>query len=646
MAAALVGVPVVLHFLRGKPRTIIPFPTLRFLGPSALRETRQHRIRRWLTLLMRCALIALLAAAFARPFWAKPPTLNGKAMVIAVDNSYSMTAVDHWAKLKVWAASQLGGLKAGDRAGILLMNPTPRWLVPMTPNLEQVRTAMATLTPGWQTTHYDPALRLAGQTLAQTAAKQRTLVWMGDQQRLGWSGVDFAKPLPAGVKILFPDELLPVAQQAAITRLQVGGTDRKFVVEAAVRLYEPVVAKRTLVLREGTKELARQEIELNVGDEQKVAISIPKEPTQTELALTATLEPVDNLPADDSAYAVFQGEQGSKILLDTVEMAENEADYLAHAVDSMGVVQEQPFRRGDLPAGAWPVRSIAMLRGEEAFGSERAKCLDQFLADGGTVWIWVTGEPQQKSWLERHQVKITPLPLPGAELHHWQDFDVESPLLSDYAQNGLLPLLRIEFEAGWSLQSPGLEGLANWENKTVAAGVLGVGRGRVVLFGFPPSRAASNWPGQSSFVPFLHQMLTALSAQGSLTPVLRVGQAIVLPAEKGTWSKIAGSGALAPQEIAHAAVTPEEPGIYEYRSGNNVWRYAVNLDTQESDLTPWPQKSDWLALQSKDPNPEMKAVADAATQEQGSQQNNWWWMVALALVLLPMELALANRTSL
>ncbi|MCA9189771.1 MAG: BatA domain-containing protein [Pirellulaceae bacterium] len=67
LGSLLIAIPIVLHLvMRQRPKQLV-FPALRFVQRRQLQNQRSLRLRHWLLLLLRCLLIAGLAAALARP---------------------------------------------------------------------------------------------------------------------------------------------------------------------------------------------------------------------------------------------------------------------------------------------------------------------------------------------------------------------------------------------------------------------------------------------------------------------------------------------------------------------------------------------------------------------------------------------------
>src|SRR5580704_6897942 len=65
--AALAALPVILHlFMRQTPKHII-FPALRLIRERQKRSKKRLRVKNWLLLLARMAILALMALALARP---------------------------------------------------------------------------------------------------------------------------------------------------------------------------------------------------------------------------------------------------------------------------------------------------------------------------------------------------------------------------------------------------------------------------------------------------------------------------------------------------------------------------------------------------------------------------------------------------
>ena len=69
LAGLGIALPVLFHMIRRQPKGQIRFSSLMFLSPSPPRLVRRSKIDDLLLLILRGTVLALLAWAFARPFW-------------------------------------------------------------------------------------------------------------------------------------------------------------------------------------------------------------------------------------------------------------------------------------------------------------------------------------------------------------------------------------------------------------------------------------------------------------------------------------------------------------------------------------------------------------------------------------------------
>ena len=129
-AAALI--PVVLHLIYRKRAPRIPFPTIRFLVVSVKRTAHRRRIQELLLLLMRAAVLFLLAVGLAGPFL-RSGSLLGKGdttLALILDNSYSMATVSEgvsqYARAKELAKEVVRELSPASKVVLLFTNRRPR----------------------------------------------------------------------------------------------------------------------------------------------------------------------------------------------------------------------------------------------------------------------------------------------------------------------------------------------------------------------------------------------------------------------------------------------------------------------------------------------------------------------------------------
>src|ERR1700694_2361278 len=98
---AALAVPVLIHLINRERKVVIQFPSLMFLQKIPYKSVRRQKLRHLLLLALRCLALAILVAAFTRPFLARHASVGlaltgARERVVLLDRSYSMGYGDHW----------------------------------------------------------------------------------------------------------------------------------------------------------------------------------------------------------------------------------------------------------------------------------------------------------------------------------------------------------------------------------------------------------------------------------------------------------------------------------------------------------------------------------------------------------------------
>jgi hypothetical protein len=126
-----VAAPIVFHLIRRAPRGEVPFSSLLFLTPSPPKLTRRSRLDHILLLLLRAAVLCLLAFAFARPFlrekaeWSFGEDTQRRTAIL-VDTSASVHRGEIWNKVKEEARRAVADCRPTEELALLAFDRTSR----------------------------------------------------------------------------------------------------------------------------------------------------------------------------------------------------------------------------------------------------------------------------------------------------------------------------------------------------------------------------------------------------------------------------------------------------------------------------------------------------------------------------------------
>jgi len=194
--AATALVPIIIHLVQRRRVQQVVFGTLRFLRKTSHRVVHRRRFEEILLVVLRALALAVLAAAFARPFFRKPlekrvggETFVGEeAVLVLIDNSYSMRAGGRLERAREEALKALREVDPSTKVGLAVYSSQFDELCPIGSKMIQAEEAVKSIKQSWRGTKLDLALKQANRVLTRAGRNEayRRIVLIGDFQDSSW----------------------------------------------------------------------------------------------------------------------------------------------------------------------------------------------------------------------------------------------------------------------------------------------------------------------------------------------------------------------------------------------------------------------------------------------------------------------------
>ncbi|HEY2591594.1 MAG TPA: BatA and WFA domain-containing protein, partial [Steroidobacteraceae bacterium] len=301
LGAAAVGLPLYLHLLRRQSGSQRFFSSLMFLEPREESAVRRRRLRYWLLLALRCAVLIVAALAFAEPYIERPGAgvPPERLVVLAIDDSFSMRAGGRLAEAKREALAVLAARRVRDRAQVIVLASSVSALTPATHDPAELRAAVESIAPS------DSRGSFAGLTSAMRslAASERTpieLHFFSDMQRTGMPPSFTEMALPASVSlVLHPVARSPVPNWAVESVSAPGELwSRSARVQAVIAGYGTVAAVRTISFLVDGQVVTTRQVSVPASGRALVTVDALEVPYGLNRC-AARIDSSDALPADD-----------------------------------------------------------------------------------------------------------------------------------------------------------------------------------------------------------------------------------------------------------------------------------------------------------------------------------------------------------
>jgi hypothetical protein len=682
-ALAALAIPVFVHLIQRERRTVVPFPSLMFIRRIPYQSVERRRIHHWPLLLVRAAALALIVAAFARPFFHEDPVKAAAAatgardVVIVLDHSASMGYGNHWTRAQAEARRIVGTLDGNDRAALVLFDDGVEEAVRATSDRGTLTAGIDAAAVTAHATRYAPALREVESLFGRSDRARREAFLISDFQKSGWLEQEQIH-LPPGATIT-PVSVAELETAdlgvtgVGIARASFSGEERVTITASLInRGGDPVRVPVTLEIDGrsiGTKEAT-------VAPRGTTAVAFDTFTLAEANARGVIHAGTDALPADNDFYFVLSPSRPLSVLV--LQANDAGADASLYLATGLRLSQAPPFAVETLAESrATPAslngRAVVVVNDATALSTTMASALQRFVTQGGGLFLVVAnhtpagnGSPIVPGTLG------APIDRLGGRGGTFGYLDYSHPIFEAFKdpRNGSFANIRfLRYRA--IAPAPTDHVLARYDDGAVAMVERRVGSGRVIAFTSTIDGDWNDYPKHGMFVPVIHETMKYLAQYTEPQPWYTVGRMfdlatpIAAMVQQGQISGAAGGA----RDTAGVVVTPggrqvtlgsggapsmalDETGFYAVRlpgmAAARPYTVAVNLDRDEPDLVALAPAEFLASATGQDATVvagQRYDVNESTPEDVEKRQSIWWYLLVAGLGALLVETAWSNRLS-
>ncbi len=605
------AVPIWLHLRRRDEKHLVEFSTLRFLDDQPLARARPLWPRNWPLLLLRLAALLLLVAAFTWPYLEGEETvIVEESRVYILDNTLSHQVDDAFTGARDRVAKELAREDVRTQIGVVELSSTARVLVRFgddkTTAAEKLRRLETSSTRG----AFIDAFRSASEMLKSSLGAERRIVLLSDSQANQWTLGAESPPFLDDVEVELPRPI-----ETTPANLSLSGPRARRVVREGRNWIEAGVVltaygspeDATIIFRSGGREMAREEIQINVDDSgpQRPGVVLAEweaDPDEWVLGEVVIDGYADALEGDNRVVFSLPPLRPGRI-----ELIANSL-FLRRALDP-GVMQgrwesqlSDPQRMADRDSGQTP--DVLCVESHTLTSSVVRETIRDDLSNGRGVMLMVN--------------QVTPLIAGflrdlGIEFESSQSSDpstfryvfAEHPIFAPFRSAELGNLAEVKFTNYRRLKVRDAIPLAFSASGDPLVFEVNAGPGRMLVFAFAFERRDTNWPIHPTFIPLLDKSMHYLRGETITTTAYEPGESVVWDLPPGTSARQAVVTLVDPATLKSPNSSPDPIRVdvrdrqASFQLPSKAGHYAVRYDDADQltamlDVNPSPLESELI----------------------------------------------------